>query len=351
MKIVTTLCAALFAAPFLYAQNEGAAAPPMGDPKTPAHAPLAKLAGTWVTSCQMAAMPGVPGMEEATSWTGTEHAELICNGLWLKCLSENKSGEQAMQGLWLTGYDPKQQKYRGIWVGSMDEPYMECDGTYDAATRSWTYTGESPQGAFRSVLKIEADDHTVETVYSVGEDGKETQCMRMERKRTKGSGPADASASLPKPASEHLERLAAAVGDWNVVTTCTVPGQGEVKEQGTERVQPICGGKWFWSDFTGTMMGQPFEGHSLLGYDTTKQQYVGVWLDSMSPTHALTWGTYDAAKKQWTFTGECIDMAGNLAKIHETYRQPDADTRDLQMTFATTDGTQEMKLHYTRKPK
>lgn len=350
MKIVTTLCAALLAAPFLRAQ-EGGAVPQMPDPKTEAHAPLARLAGTWTTACRMEAMPGVPGMAEPTTWTGTERAELVCNGLWLKCVSESKCHDQQMQGLWLTGYDPGQKKYRGLWVSSMDEPYMECDGSYDADTRTWTYTGTSPQGGFRSVLAVESDDRTVETCYLVGEDGTQTQCMRIERTRKADAGPVDASASMPKPAGEHRAPLADCVGDWNVVTSFSMPGQGAIEEQASERVRPICGGKWLWSDFAGTMMGQPFEGHSLFGYDPVKQQYANVWIDSGSATHALTWGSYDPARKQWTFDGECIDPAGRNARIHQVYRQPDADTRELQMTMTTADGTETMAIHYTRKPK
>lgn len=350
MKTVTTLCAALFAAPFLFAQQDGAA-PSMPNPKTAAHEPFAVLAGSWVTSGTMAAMPGVPGMETETTWTGIERAELICNGLWLKVLGESQCNGQTMHGLWLTGFDPKQKQYRGICVGSMDEPYMECEGSYDAATATWTWTGESPHGPFRSELKVVSEDYTVETVYLVEGDGKEKRCMRMERRRAGDIAVAPASASVPKLDSEPHALLFRAVGDWDVVTTTNVPGQGETQDQGRERVLPICGGKWFWSDFTGSMMGQPFEGHSLTGYDATKQQYVGVWLDSMSPTHALTWGTYDEAQKQWTFTGKCLDMTENVAEIHEVYRQPDANTRELEMTFTSAAGKQQMKMRYTRKPK
>jgi hypothetical protein len=355
MKHITIVCAALLAAPFLIAQEaqEGGAAgaPPMGNPKTAAHEPLATLVGTWTISGRMEAMPGVPGMEQPATWTGTEHAALCCNGLWLKCLADGKCGDQVMQSLWLTGYDPKAAKYRGIWVGNNDDPYLECEGSYDAATKTWTYDGASPQGAFRSVMVADRDGHTVETCYLLGEDGKQTEFMRIERTRTGAAAPVDASAAMPKPTAEQIALLAASVGDWDVVTTVPAPGQGDVEDTGTERVRPICGGKWFWSDFDGRMMGRPFEGHSLMGYDPTRQKYVGVWLDSMSPTHALTWGTYDAGKKQWSFAGECIDMAGNTAQIDETYRHTDADTRDLEIAFTSKAGTQTMRMHYTRKPK
>lgn len=354
MKIALMLCAALTATPFLCAQEEKALQQ-MPNPKTDAHAALAMLAGTWTSIGKMPALPGVPGMEEAKTWTGTEHAELICDGLWLKSVAESECDGEAMQGLWLSGYDPVQKKYRGIWVSSMDEPCMECDGSYDAATKTWTFTGESPMGEFRSIYKVNDADHSVETCYLVDADGKQTECMRIERTR-KMSAPTtvatkaiDAAAKIAKWPSEQHALLAAGVGDWKVTSTSIVPGEQPVQETCSERVMPICDGKWFWSDYTGTMMGQPFEGHALTGYDEAKGQYVSFWIDSMSPTHARTQGTYDPASKQWTFRGECTDLAGKPAKIHQTYVQPDANTRDLQMTFETADGKHEMKLHYVRK--
>ncbi len=351
MKIELLLCVACTATPFLGAQ-EGQAMP---SPKTEAHAALATLAGNWTTTGKTAALPGVPGMEEAKEWTGTEHAELICDGLWLKATADSTCKDEKARGLWLAGFDPTQKKYRGIYVSNMDEPCCEMDGSYDAATKTWTFTGKSPAGEFRSVYRLTDADHSVETCYLVA-DGKQTECMRIDRTRNKSAlgkvaaAPTPATATTAKwPSAQHA-LLAAGIGDWNVTCTTLVPGQPAVEEKCAERVLPICDGKWFWSDFTGSMMGQPFEGHSLMGYDEGSKQYVSFWIDSYTATHSRTDGTYDAATKQWTFAGEC-DMGGKPAKIHQVYAQKDADTRDLQMTFESADGKQEMKLHYVRKPR
>lgn len=355
MKFESLLCAAFVAVPFVHAQD--GKAQEMPNPKTEAHAALAMLAGTWTTTGRMPAVPGMPGMEEAKTWVGTERAELICDGLWLKATAESTCDGEAMQGLWLAGYDPLHKKYRLIWVSSMDEPSSEAEGSYDAPTKTWTFRGPSPMGEFVSVYRMTGADQSIETCYLVGEDGKQTECMRIERTRntsplaTIGGKPVPASATVAKwPSTQHA-LLAAGVGEWDATSTCLVPGQEPVVETCSERVTPICSGKWFWSDFTGTMMGQPFEGHSLTGYDEASEQYVAFWIDSTSPTHTRTRGTYDDKTNVWTFRGECVDPAGKPAKIHQTYVQKDADTRDLQMTFETADGKQEMKVRYVRKPR
>ncbi len=348
MKSLSFACAALVVAPFSIAQ-EGKPTSELPNPKTAAHAALAAFAGEWTSACDLRAVPGLPGHEAAQKSSGIERAELICDGLWLKTTFHGQHEGGPFEGLWLVGYDPLQKQYRGIWVSSMDEPCMECVGSHDAATKTWTFTGESSHGAFRSVVTFADADHCTEVCYLVA-DGKETECMRIERKRQPGAGRAVEASVPPKkwPSAAH-ELLAKGVGDWEARTTCMAPGQKPVVETGRERVLPICGGRWFWSDFTGTMMGQPFQGHSLTGYDAGQQRYVAFWIDSTSPMRSLTHGTHDPKTHAWTFTGECVDMAGKPAKIHQTYVQKDADTRALQMTFEGPDGKQEMKVDYARK--
>jgi hypothetical protein len=353
MKIELMLCAAFVATPFVPAQ-EDKSAPVMPNPKAAAHEALAMFVGNWTSTGKMAALPDMPGFEAAQDTTGTEHSEIVCDGLWLKTTFQGTDKNGTCEGLWLVGYDPHQAKYRGIWVSGMDEPSMECDGSYDAAKQVWTFTGESPMGPFRSVVTFADADHFTEVVYAAVE-GKDTECMRMERTRSKaaavpGTKLVPASATTAKPSAQHA-LLAAGIGDWNVTSKSMVPGQPVVEEKCSEHVAPICSGKWFWSDFTGSMMGQPYEGHSLTGYDEATKQYVSFWIDSRSATHARTAGTYDPATQRWTFAGECADSACKPAKIHQTYTQKDADARDLQMTFETVDGKHEMRLHYVRKPK
>ncbi len=99
MKITSLSVAAFVAATFLPAQDQKKApeqAPP--NPKTAAHAALAQFVGTWQTHSAMAAMPGVPGMEQASEWDGTDHGELICNGLWLKMTSEGTNHRSSSAG-------------------------------------------------------------------------------------------------------------------------------------------------------------------------------------------------------------------------------------------------------------
>src|SRR5690606_33104427 len=143
--------------------QDTAEAPAMPSPKVEEHEALKSLAGTWDSTVRMAAMPGVPGMEEATEVEGTERAELICDGLWLKWTVEGEFAGQPFQGLWLAGYDPFAERYVGFWIDSNEPTPMEMTGEYDASSKKWAWSGECSQGAMRSEITWKDADTMVET--------------------------------------------------------------------------------------------------------------------------------------------------------------------------------------------
>jgi len=346
----TTTLLPLFLASFLVAQEDKAppAGMPMPNPKSAAHDALAPFAGTWQCTMKSTAMPGVPGMETAHESTGTERSELVCNGLWLKSVADGEHGGKPCQGLWLLGHDPATKEYVGV-MAAQDHPVATMKATYDAAAKTWNFTGDSAQGPFRSVLVWHGPDASTETVF-MAIDGKETKCMEIARKRATGSKTTDASASVTKPKEKELAVLADGVGTWNAVVKSSVPDGVPTEDKGTEKIAPVCGGQWYWSDFTGTMMGQPFEGHALTGYDPAAKKYVSYWIDSMVPTLTRTEGDYDAAKKAFAMSGKCTGMDGQPMTIEQTMTQS-PDARSLKMVMKSPAMTHEMQIDYVRASK
>ncbi len=51
---------------------------------------------------------------------------------------------------------------------------------------------------------------------------------------------------------------------------------------------------WLVTDFESTMMGGPFVGHEVVGFDPTEKKYQVSWVDSMSTSFTLGTGTFDA---------------------------------------------------------
>jgi hypothetical protein len=98
-------------------------------------------------------------------------------------------------------------------------------------------------------------------------------------------------------------------------------------------------------------MGSKFEGHALVGYDPAQKQYVSLWIDSTSAVAAKTQGTFDAATKAYTLTGQSVDQAGQPMSIREVLTWKNADTRVLQMEFKGAEQTANMEIEYRRKAK
>ncbi len=351
---VLSLLALSIVFPPLLAQETAPEAPAqeMPNPKTAEHDALASLVGTWSTYAKMAAMPGVPGMEEATEWTGFESAELVCNGLWLKVTGDSKCDDKGCSGIWLLGYDPFAKRYKCLFASDAEEAPGVLDAVRDAKTNTWTFTGKSPMGQFRSVFVVKDKDTSVETVYSVADDGTEKEMMRIDRKRHSGAIPKPASANKAAGADAStpvaLVALTQDCGTWNAEMKMMIPGAAVMESKCKEVVRPICGSKWTWSDYTGTVMGMPFEGHALTGWDATKQKVVSYWIDSMSAPLMQTEGVYDAAKRSFALRGTSYDETGQAVPVTQISTHKSDTERELRMTFGEGEGQHVMTIHYSR---
>jgi hypothetical protein len=160
---------------------------------------------------------------------------------------------------------------------------------------------------------------------------------------------ASASAGMPsaKPGPEH-QALKDLVGTWDATVEMMAPGAPPAASKGIETVRPLANGLWVVTDFKGEMMGQPFEGHGVSGYDGVKKKYVGTWVDSMTTSLIVSEGTYDAAKKTATDVMEGTGMDGKPAKWKAVTEWKDADSRVFTMYDEGKDQPS-MKITYKRR--
>ena len=120
-------------------------------------------------------------------------------------------------------------------------------------------------------------------------------------------------------------RLKQDAGTWDATVEMSQgPGQAPMVSKGVEVNTLIGGGLWMVSDFKSAMMGQPFEGHGVFGYDAGKKKYVSSWVDSWSSGLATGESTYDAATKKMTGWMEGPDMPARVtrSKMEASGRTP-----------------------------
>ena len=87
---------------------------------------------------------------------------------------------------------------------------------------------------------------------------------------------------LMQPGEAH-KNLKFYVGVWDTVTKVWMggPGTEAMESTGTSTFKSVLGGNWIMEDHTGSMMGMPYLGMGMMGYDNYKNLYVGTWYSNM----------------------------------------------------------------------
>jgi hypothetical protein len=153
------------------------------------------------------------------------------------------------------------------------------------------------------------------------------------------------------PSDVH-KMLAKDDGQWNEeITLWTTPGAPPTKSTATLINKMILGGRYQESKHTGNVMGMPFEGYGLVGYDNAKKVFVSSWIDNMGTGIMVLEGKWDDKTKTIHFTGKSTDpMTGKDVPVREVFTWIDNNTQKMEM-FMTQDSKEfkSMEIKLTRK--
>ncbi|MEY2488207.1 MAG: hypothetical protein QOC70_149 [Verrucomicrobiota bacterium] len=141
---------------------------------------------------------------------------------------------------------------------------------------------------------------------------------------------------LSKPGENH-KLLASLAGTWTYTVKMWMnpdPKAPPMTSAGVGVRKPIMDGRYFDFEVTGKMKmpgadgkmkDTEFKGMSLEGYDNVKKKFVSTWCDNMGTGIFMSEGTYDAASKTFTYTGESEMIPGTKTKIREVIKVVDND--------------------------
>lgn len=87
---------------------------------------------------------------------------------------------------------------------------------------------------------------------------------------------------LMQPGEAH-KRLQYYVGTWDTATKVWMSGPGTppMASTGTSTFKSVLDGNWVMEEHAGSMMGMPYNGVGMMGYDNYKKLYVGTWFSNM----------------------------------------------------------------------
>lgn len=142
-------------------------------------------------------------------------------------------------------------------------------------------------------------------------------------------------------------------GNWSgEVTTWMDPAAPPTKTTATMSQKMALNGLYQMGDFKGTMMGQPFMGHSILAYDNAKKEFVNTWVDNMGSGIVIMRGTYDAGTQTLSLSGTQTDpVTSKDTPIRQEIKFVDDNSQMVSMYGPGMDGKESKWMEITMKRK
>jgi hypothetical protein len=141
-------------------------------------------------------------------------------------------------------------------------------------------------------------------------------------------------------------------GTWKAdITMWEKPGAPPMKTIGKAVNKMILGGRYQESVNTGMMMGMPFEGHGLLGYNNATKMFENSWVDNMGTGVMKMSGAWNEATKSVTLTGKGVDPGVMVEREYrEIFSVQDDKTQMMEMFGFAPDGKEfkMMEIKFTR---
>jgi Protein of unknown function (DUF1579) len=141
--------------------------------------------------------------------------------------------------------------------------------------------------------------------------------------------------------------LAKLEGSWTTRTRGWLEGKPAMESTGTCEQKLVLDGHYLQQDYTGDMMGAPFSGINLLGYNNHTKKYESVWLDSMST--AIYFFVGKGSTDGRTITQECsyVDPVRGPAVWRSVTRIKDDNTLEFEMFITPKGGKKEKMMEMT----
>src|SRR5262249_18971958 len=134
------------------------------------------------------------------------------------------------------------------------------------------------------------------------------------------------------PGAPH-QALASSVGSYDLkIKSWHEAGKPAMEDTGTATRSMVLGGRVLVEEVSGSMMGMPFTGHGMTGFDNVSGKYWATWNDSMSTGLMVSEGTCDTSSKACSFTGSWNDAIAKgpvKARMTSPWTSPTTEVFEL----------------------
>jgi hypothetical protein len=154
------------------------------------------------------------------------------------------------------------------------------------------------------------------------------------------------------PGAPH-QALASWAGTYDLrIKSWHEPGGPAMEDAGTATRSMALGGRVLLEELESSMMGMPYTGRGMTGFDNVSGTYWSTWTDSMSTGIVVSEGTCDPAGKTCRFTGSWNDpIKKGRVKARMTTRWTSPSTEVFELYAPGKDGKEMkmMEITYTKK--
>jgi hypothetical protein len=149
------------------------------------------------------------------------------------------------------------------------------------------------------------------------------------------------------PGEPH-KMLASLEGSWTTKTRGWMePDKPPTDSTGTCEQKMLLGGRYLQQEYTGDMMGEPFTGINIIGYDNHTKKYVSTWIDSMSTGIYCFEGTVSSDGKTITQENSYDDPVRGPMIWRSISRFVDDNTLEYEMYMIPKSGKEEKMMEMT----
>lgn len=178
--------------------------------------------------------------------------------------------------------------------------------------------------------------------------GQPTPADKGQANKPKDAAPAQPTEAEMKAMMDQMMALAPEhaylkqyLGTWTTETSWS-EGDVEHKSKGSATFTEVFGGRYIKSEFQGEMMGAPFTGSMLIGFNKNQKKFEGTWIDSWSTQVFMFTGTADSTGKVITTSGMMDDPMSGQSMMSKQVTTFKGDVMTFEM-YGTHDGN-EMKM-------
>lgn len=158
---------------------------------------------------------------------------------------------------------------------------------------------------------------------------------------------------VASPKAEH-EMMAKMAGDWECSMKFWMGPEAPMQEgKGSCKDVVVAGGRHVSSMFTGEMMGMPYEGYGMSGYDNYNKVYWTTWTDNMTTGMMYMEGTSTDGGKTVVYTGTMdepvMDVKDKPIRMVSKWIDDDHHVLESWDEIGTPHEFKAMEISYSRK--